>query len=294
MKTRTKKAKQPLTHPTEYRTIGALPGYLFGDDGCIVSTRLLKDTDVIASPTESGFRIRMGSKRDAPRIERIKRTMYQGHLSANLRIARADGKRVYKSFRVAALMCMAWHGERPASNARAEIIDAAAPVAPANVRWNIPDLPARPEQRGSRAATAARVEIIDAAAAITPANVRWAKPDLSVGPVKRGPKAATTARNAELIALHKQGLRDAEISKQTGIPLSTVSRSIAPRRQFIRPRDIGSRLDLAHVLRLFAQGTLQADIARTLAVKRRVINRLIAKARATGSLKDGLTESLPA
>ncbi|MDR9811903.1 helix-turn-helix domain-containing protein [Rhizobium hidalgonense] len=256
MKTPAKKTKRPVTHPTGYRTIAALPGYLFGDNGCIVSTRLLKDTDVIPSSTEGSFRIRTGNKKDAPRIERIKRTVYQGHLSANLRITRADGQRVYKSFRVAALMCTAWHGERPAPSARAEIIDAAASVTPANVQWNTPDL--------------------------------------SAGPVKRRSRAATTARNAELIALHKQGLRDAEIAKRTGIPPSTVSRSIAPHRQIIRPRDVGSRLDLAHVLRLFAQGTLQADIARTLSVTRGVINRLIAKSRATGSLKDGLAESLPA
>ncbi|ACI57495.1 hypothetical protein Rleg2_4234 [Rhizobium leguminosarum bv. trifolii WSM2304] len=261
MKTAAKKAKQPLTHPTEYRTIAALPGYLFGDDGCVVSTRLLKDADVIPSSTEGTFRIRTGSKRDAPRIERIKQTVYQGHLSANLRIAPANGQRVYKSFRVAALMCMAWHGERPAPNARAEIIDAVASVTPANVQWNTPALPA--------------------------------------GPVKRHSRATTTARNAKLIGLHKQGLKDTEIAKRTGIPLSTVSRSIAPHRQFIRPRDIGSGLDLAHILRLFAQGTPQADIARTLSVNRRVINRLIVKARAMGrpvpaGLQDGPAESLPA
>ncbi|WP_064693428.1 hypothetical protein [Rhizobium aegyptiacum] len=252
MKTPAKKVKQPVTHPTEYRTIAALPGYLFGDDGCIVSTRLLKEADVIAFPTENSFRIRIGSKKDAPRIERIKHSVYQGHVSANLRIARADGQSVPKSFQVAALMCMAWHGERPAPKARAEIIDTAA--------------------------------------TITPANVHWAIPDPSAGPVRRGPRAATIVRNAELVALHKQGLRDAEIAKRTGIPLSTVSRSIAPHRQTIRPRDIGSKLDLAHVLRLYAQNKTQADIARQLKVNRKVINKLIAKARRQGLFHLALAE----
>lgn len=250
MNTPAKKAKQTVATQTEYRTIAALPGYLFGDDGCVVSTRLLKDADVIPSSTEGNFHIRTGSKKDAPRIERIKRTMYQGHLSANIRTTRADGNRVPKSFRVAALMCMAWHGERPAPTARAEIIDAAADITPANVRWVVPD----------------------------PSAIR----------VKRGPRATTTARNAELVALHKQGLRDAEIAKRTGVPLATVSRSIAPVRQFIRPRDIGRTLDLAHVLRLSAQGMPQHDIARTLSVKRGVINRLIKRAKATAVVQEVL------
>ncbi|MEH7849345.1 hypothetical protein [Rhizobium laguerreae] len=234
-----KKAKQPLTHPTTYRTIDELPGYLFGDDGCIVSTRLLKDADLVAS-TDGSLRIRMGNKKDAPRIERIKRTQFQGHLSANLRVTKEGGRRVCKSFQVAALMCAAWHRERPALRARASIIDATADITPANVEWRIPV------------------------------------------PVKRGPRSGTAKRTAELIALHKQGLRDAEIAARTGIALSTVSRSIAPHRETIRRRDIGATLNLAHILRLYAQGTSQADIARTLSVKPKVISRLIAKAKARG------------
>ncbi|WP_143541041.1 hypothetical protein [Rhizobium anhuiense] len=244
-----KKAKQPLTHPTAYRTIDKLPGYLFGDDGCIVSTRLLKDTDRVPW-TDGSLRIRMGKQKDAPRIERIKRTVYQGYLSANLRITKADGQRVCKSFRVATLMCAAWHGERPSPKARGSIIDATAEVTPANVEWKIP------------------------------------------APVKRGARPSTTQRNAELIALHKHGLRDAEIAARTGIPLSTVSRSIAPQRETIRPRGIGATLDLAHILRLYARGTRQADIARTLSVKRKVINRLITKAKAQGLVRTALPREI--
>jgi DNA-directed RNA polymerase specialized sigma24 family protein len=130
---------------------------------------------------------------------------------------------------------------------------------------------------------------------LDPVNLRWTEPvqerqqRRAALVVKTGTRTKTAERNASLIAMHQRGLTDAEISAQTGIAASTVSRAIAPARKH-PSRHVGARLDLSVVLRLYARKTTQADIARQLNVSRKVINKLIAKARRQGLIHLALAE----
>ncbi|MGZ2382855.1 hypothetical protein [Rhizobium brockwellii] len=253
-----------------YRIVADHPTYLVRADGYlirlpeIVPQRDLKQARGAAPGT---FTLRKITKKAPLRILHIAYTSTTPKRKHPLCALAKDGVRT--TYRAASIIASAWLDPAPSpSHVLAYADGDVTNLDPSNLSWEALVLdPSR--------------------AAIYTTHERQQRREAAL--VRMGQRPKTAERNASLIAMHQRGLTDAEISAQTGIAPSTVSRAIAPARKH-PSRHVGVRLDLSLVLRLYAKKTTQADIARQLKVSRKVINKLIATARRQGLIHLALAE----